>query len=91
MNSQKAKYFDVRSQRYAIAQNGKAVEMKWAFHFKPRCPGNAGLVRRWRSMVTQMDRQEGIWTPGLGRGEVKGSCVASLFPARLEFALCTDT
>lgn len=42
-------------------------------------------------MVTQMDRQEGIWTPGLGRGEVKGSCVASLFPARLEFALCTDT
>lgn len=72
----KANYFDVRSQRYAIAQNGKAVKTKWAFHFKRRCLGNAGLFRRWRSMVTQMDRQEGVWTPGPGRGEVRGSCIA---------------
>lgn len=32
--------------------------------------------------MTQMDRQEGIWTPGPGQ-TVKGSCIASLFPARL--------
>lgn len=41
--------------------------------------------------MTQMDRQEGMWAPGPGRGEVKGSCIASRFPARLECALCTDS
>lgn len=50
------------------------MKTKWAFHFKRL--GNAGLVRRWRSMVTQMDRREGVWTSGPGRGEVRGSCIA---------------